>query len=156
MQVAAYIPGVTDSVTSLSGFTEVIPRTIMGATDTVPSDWCVVSRGDLVGYQPWYKTVAGTPDASVEVLGTIYLCGTGTEGITIEMEGTFEFRDGVATTSTPFPMAHQELVDKKRAAFLRKERERVLALFQKTPTPDLPKAVESPGLPSALLKFGAL
>ncbi len=79
-----------------------------------------MSRPVLAGYQPWYKTVVGTPDPSAEVQGTIYINGTSTDSYSLELRGVYEFKNPVNAGSTPALI---------REALLRRERERLMSIL---------------------------
>lgn len=130
-QAAGFIPGVTDSPPgSVTILSEVLPSTYLALTDTVPSSWATVSKRELQGYQTWYKTVVGSPGTDAEVVGYIFLAGTGTETVTLEYEGRFEFSDGVPTGATPAAVKLASTVrEEKVRAARERERNRLLALL---------------------------
>ncbi len=74
-----------------------------------------VSKEDLAGPLPWYKTIPGTAGATEEAPGVVCLSGSGTEPFTLEMRGVMEFKTSVATGNTPSAV--------KLAAMRRQERQ---------------------------------
>ncbi len=99
--VAAYVPGVTDTAPNTITTVGSIPQhAAIGATQTTPSPW-VTLRRELQGYEPWYKTVAGTPDAAQEIQGNIFIATSAATSFAIEIVGVCEFRGPVPLTSTP-------------------------------------------------------
>jgi len=104
---AAFAPGVTDTApTTTVQLTEYLSSVFLGDEETVPSNWVNVDRGALAGMHPWYKTVAGTPEVSEEVVGVIYVrCGGATATPGLEMRGTVEFRAASSTATTPLERA---------------------------------------------------
>lgn len=112
---AGFILGVTDTVPSTFGqVSEIIKHTTIVSSDTEPSAWCMLSGKALRGYQPWYKTVAGSPDTSVEVQGVIYLAGTGTDLITIQIEVEISFSQPLATVDTPLARGAYKVIRDER------------------------------------------
>lgn len=156
LHVAAFIAGVTDASPTASALSECIPRTILYATDSVPSDWTRVPAADLVGYQPWYKTVAGSPSTDVEVLGNIFIAGTTTESYAIEIEGVLEFRDGVPAGATPMPLMRQVQVQAKREKFIAAERARLLGLLSASAATSAPTGNQTPPSPTVQLSNWSL
>jgi hypothetical protein len=74
----------------------------------------------------WYKAVLGSPDAALESQGTIYLNGSGTDLLVVEVDATFEFRTPCATAVTPA---------ERGALECEKEKTRLLKLLGFTPAP---------------------
>ncbi len=115
-----WLPGVTDTApNSTIALAECIQSCILSVRATVPTEWVRLTRSDLQGYEPWYKTVAGTPESADEVQGNLFLTGAGTDGYALEVRGTVEFKVGVNTAFTP---ALKESRDQR-------ERERILRLL---------------------------
>jgi len=100
---ACYLPGVTDtSLTTLVAVGVIPNHTVLGPSQTVPSAWVKLPKQALASYSTWYKTIAGTPDPSVEVQGNVYIVsGLTTAGITLELEGIIQFRAPADPGSTP-------------------------------------------------------
>jgi len=75
---------------------------------TAPTPWHTVSKADLQGLQPWYKSEnisTATPDT---LPGQFYVCCNNvatTTVINVEFDGVFQFRGETNTASTPAPMA---------------------------------------------------
>lgn len=125
MLSAGFVGGVQDTAPSSSSqISELIPSCFRGIQQTVPTDWVHVSQSELAGPLPWYKTVAGTADATEEAPGYICLGGSATSAYTIELRGVYEFKTSVATTNTPME------VELRRR--IREERRRVADLAERT------------------------
>ena len=121
VQAAAFISGVTDTGPSsiLTGV-ETGNATILGAIQTVPSDWVNVPRSILAGQLPYYKTVVGSPDAIDEIQGNLYLLGTGTENVHVEVRGTIEFKQPVDAANTPsLEVRARRILEKEKARLQR-------------------------------------
>jgi len=122
-----YIGGITDTPPA----THVVANsslsaTFVGNTQFVPSKW-VDCSAELSGYQPWYKTIAGTTDPAEEVQGNLFVVtSTATGNFTIEVVGTCVFRDIVSTAETPA---------ERKARALVKERDRLLSVLGSTGVP---------------------
>jgi hypothetical protein len=150
-QVAAFVVGVVDATPTQSGLNQAYGRVVLMNQETVPTEWSVVPAADLVGYQPWYKTIAGSPATTSEVLGNIYICtGSATDDTAIEIQGTFVFRDALAPSLTPM------MVDLKERERLQKviqaqqvERERLVALLAGNAS--VARDTSKPGSPLVLL-----
>ncbi len=101
-QIAAYIPGVTDTQpSSLSDICQVLTATVLGYRQNKASDWTKLGLSQVSSYMPWLKTIAGSPDAAEETIGQIYVVGSSTDTYELEICGEFEFKDIVPTSSTP-------------------------------------------------------
>jgi len=135
-QAVGYIGGIQDTTPStVAQVGELIPSTYIGADATVPSEWVHVSRQDLSGPFPWYKTVAGTTDTPEELPGQIYVCGNTTDAYCIEIRGVFEFKVAVATANTPLAIAARKQLREERALAARaRERTALLSLLAPTPS----------------------
>jgi len=123
---AVYIAGVVDNAPSTAADASVSPYTaVITPTATVPSGWRTVSRRDLVGYQPWYKTIAGSPDPAQEVQGRIYLAGLASDFWTVEVEVVYQFKSPCTSSATPAERGARECA---------LERERLLRILAAAPT----------------------
>lgn len=113
-QVAAFIPGITDTKpATVSDASALLHKSIVSSIQTGGWQKCVVPRKALAGMQPWYKTVVGTPDPAAEVQGVIQVVGTGTDTITLWVSGNVEFMSPIAVANTPkaqlaYQMLHEE------------------------------------------------
>lgn len=130
IQVAAYIAGAVDNPpTTTSDLAITRHACLLGDEVTVPSSWRNVPKTALASYMSWYKTVVGSPAPDTELQGSIYLAGSGTDGYTLEIEATYQFRSLVATSATPKERGFTEM---------RKQREymlRVMGLSPAAPAP---------------------
>ncbi len=133
-QGAAYLGGVTDSTpTTIAQLSEAMSFTFISPVETVPSDWAVVRRADLQGMHPWYKTVAGTTETAEEIVGSIFLVGTGAENVFLEVMGEFEFKDSIATADTPLGRSLRlQIQAERRRVAAEKERNRLIAVLGNT------------------------
>jgi len=126
-QVCAYLPGIVDTPpVNLAQIGEILNCVLIAPGETVASQWSDVPKGVLAGMHPWYKSVAGTPEASEEQQGVICLVETSAAStfVFIEVEGICAFRAAVNAGNTPMERA---LAARKR------ERARILSLIA---TPD--------------------
>jgi len=132
-QALGYVGGLEDTAPStFSQVSELIPSAIKGVGQTVPSSWIRVPRVDLAGPFPWYKTISGAADVTEESPGQIIAVGTGTEAVTIEFKGIFEFKTSVAAANTPSALKMRELVRKERTESARAiERDKLLKILAK-------------------------
>ncbi len=125
-QVASYEPGIVDTAPASSAAgANAINSVVLSTRQSVPTEWCHVDDSTLRTYTQWLKTVAGTPATDVEVQGTIFINGAGTDGYLLEMRGVVEFKNPINAGSTP------ALV---REAMLSRERDRLLAILAASPT----------------------
>lgn len=123
-QAGGYIGAIQDGPpATFAQIVELLPSCIKGVGQTVPTSWVHISKSELAGPFPWYKTIAGTPDATEESPGTIYVVGTGTETVTVEFKGVFEFKTGVNSANTPLALRLREEMRSERLNLVR-ERER--------------------------------
>jgi len=122
VQAAGYFPGVVDNQpTQPAAVLESLNATMIGTGATQPTGWVKVRGDALKGYFPWYKTVQGSLDISEEVQGNIFVVGTGTETYSIELRGWAEFKNPVATGSTPLSRQQRsvQLALKQRETLLK-------------------------------------
>jgi len=130
-QAVGYIGGVQDTPPANAvQVMELLPSTGMRPTQTVPTEWVRVPKMDLAGPFPWYKSIAGTVDATEEFPGQIIVAGTTTEVYTVEIRGLLEFKTSVAAGNTPAEVALRKQLHNARVA---REKElaqkRILALL---------------------------
>jgi hypothetical protein len=126
-QAASFLGGVQDTNPStFAQVTEILASCSKGVGQTTPSSWVRVSKSELAGPFPWYKSVAGTADPTEESPGTISIVGTGTETFIIEFKGVFEFKTSVATGNTPLAIRLRELVRKERIELAQRNERAVL------------------------------
>jgi hypothetical protein len=97
-----WVPGVQDTTPSTRAqVAELMYCAVIGGIATVPTNWVNVSKSDLAGPLPWYKTIQGTADATEEAPGFLVVVGTAVETYVVEYFGVFEFKGSVATANTP-------------------------------------------------------
>jgi hypothetical protein len=119
LQVAGFIGGVQDTAPATTAdMAEVLSSTIKGVGQTVYSEWVKVTRQELAGPFPWYKSIAGAADPTEESPGTLILRGTGTDTYTLEVRGVFEFKTSVSTANTPAALQLRKRVREERLANL--------------------------------------
>jgi hypothetical protein len=99
---AGVVGGVQDTPpATVASVLELLPSTVLAPSETVPTNWVNVTRGDLAGPFPWYKTVAGTADVTEEAPGYVVVAGNSTDTFSLEFRGVFEFKTAVGTGNTP-------------------------------------------------------
>lgn len=140
-QVVCYLPGITDTAPgNFALAAEVVEHVILGNSATTPTEWCRVPKSILSGYTPWYKTIAGTPDPSVEVQGNLYVvnpAGT-TDTYCVEVRGIIQFKGAVPISSTPMVRQLNEM---------RREKDRLLKILAVTPAAEKTSQAD-PGAPA--------
>lgn len=137
MQVAAYLPGVTDNAPSTPADLAVCQHAaILSSVATVPTGWMKVPRFALQSYGSWYKTVVGSPDAAQEVQGNIFLAGNTTDLCVLEVQGEIEFKNPCTTSATPAERGALECAQ---------ERTRLLKLLGLSVVPSQPNSTPTPG-----------
>lgn len=110
---AAWVSGIQDTPpATIADLGELLPFEVMPPRQTVPSSWVNVSRGELAGCFPWYKTIPGGADPTEEQPGALRVVGTSAEPFIIEFRGVFEFKGAIASGNTP---AAQRLQNEMRA-----------------------------------------
>lgn len=120
---AGYVGSVQDTPpANTAAVCEVLPSVYYGSTYTKPSDWVRVSKKDLAGCFPWYKTVPGTADSTEEKPGVLCISGAGTDTPVIELRGVIEFKTAVSANNTP-----AELKLRNELRLLRAREEQALA-----------------------------
>jgi hypothetical protein len=121
-QAACFVIGVTDSKPSnIPEARACLHCSLVSAVETVPSNWVNVPPRALEGMQPWYKTVAGTPDVGQEVMGVIQLVGTLTESISVEVCGRFEFCAPIEASNTPAMQLARKIIHDERVRIAQEE-----------------------------------
>jgi len=114
-QAAGYIGGIQDTAPSTyAQVVELLPSCLKGVGQTIPSSWVHVSKSELAGVFPWYKSIAGSQDPSEESPGSVIVVGTGTEAYNIEFKGVFEFKVAVNSANTPLALKLREAVRKEK------------------------------------------
>ncbi len=133
-QAGGFIGAIQDGPPgSFAQIVELLSSCVKGVGQTVPSSWVHVTRQELAGPFPWYKTIAGTPDATEESPGTIYVAGTGTEAVTVEVKGVFEFKTGVNSANTPLAIRlRQEIRAERLQLYKQRERDTLLRILSPT------------------------
>ncbi len=135
---AAYLPGVTDTYpTTATTNLESLNGCYLSVRATVPTEWVRLNRKDLSGYQPWYKTVQGTPEVADEVQGVINFTGSSSDVVLCEFRGVVEFKNPVNAASTPA---------ERRAKALEMQRKKLLSILAspaETSTLGKPKGIGS-------------
>lgn len=145
----SYLPGVVDATPQFANMNE-IPQTCYFytgagvATQTVPSDWCIVPRNVLKGSLEWYKTAKGAATDWDEQQGTFRLSTdtVAAGSVWFEMRGVCELMGAADPGSTP-----AERVLRRQLA----ERDRLLKLLAlQGPAPSitsdqLGRAAKKPG-----------
>lgn len=130
-----FYSGVPDATPgTLSTISSVSDSVYWARIQTAPSEWCSVPPTTLLGKQPWYKAVAGTPEAVEELQGYLLFVGSGTVSgtVTYEIRGQVEFKDQVDSTATP-PLSEKErwdvvsVIGKKFLELARVRRETLVA-----------------------------
>jgi hypothetical protein len=97
---------------------ELIPSTLLGQTQTTPTNWVDVTKSELAGPAIWYKSIVGGADSWDEAPGYIVVGGTGTDAFTMELYVAIEFKVGLATGNTP-----KEVALRREVRMLRMQRE---------------------------------
>lgn len=121
-QAAGFVGGVQDSPPgSIAAVMELLPSIFLSGSEaagqmstTTPTTWVSVSRQDLAGPLPWYKTIPGTADATEEAPGVLSVVGTGTNTFNLEIRGVFEFKTAVSTANTPAEVTLRRLIREER------------------------------------------
>lgn len=133
-QAAGYVGGVQDAPpATIAQVMELLPSVYLADELTIPTNWVRVSQTDLSGPFPWYKTLAGAADVTEEAPGQIVFGGTGTDVVTIEFEGVFEFKTAVAAGNTPLSLKLREQLRQERLAGERsRERTTLLQILGST------------------------
>ena len=97
-----FVGGIQDTLpTTIPQIGELIPSTLLGPLQTVPSEWVRIPQADIAGPLPWYKSLPGTADATEEAPGAFVFAGGATAIIAIEIRGVIEFKTGVNTGNSP-------------------------------------------------------
>jgi hypothetical protein len=126
----SFEPGIVDTAPgTLGSLSEAVHSTTMSQQSTVPSDWVSVSPGVLAGMHSWYKTVPGTPEASEEIQGSLFVITGAANNINLEVRGVVQFRAAISSTNTPLERA---------LAIRMREKKRVMSLLTDVPTASQP------------------
>jgi len=140
VQAVSFVGGIQDtSPGSLANVFELLPTAVLGSRQTSPTQWVRVSKSELSGALPWYKTIQGTADSTEEAPGQICVAGTTIEAFALEIAGVFEFKGAVATANTPAAVALREDIRQLRVARAdQAARERLVAVLA-TRVQDVPR-----------------
>lgn len=112
---AGFVGGVQDTIpATVTQICELLPAVYYGVTYTKPSDWVRVSKKELAGPLPWYKTVPGSADPTEELPGYICLAGASTDTLIFECRGVLEFKTAVSSSNTPAMVKLREEMRKER------------------------------------------
>jgi hypothetical protein len=104
-----YIGGVQDvAPATVAQIGELLPSTVFGSRQTVPSNWVNVPRADLAGALPWYKTIAGGADATEEAPGYICFFAGTTDILLYEIFARVECKTAVAAGNSPVEVELRE------------------------------------------------
>ncbi len=130
-QAAGWVSGIQDTPPATTATTmELIPSCFLSNYQQVPTKWVNVSKADLAGPLPWYKSVLGAADATEESPGVIVVNGTGANTYYLEILATYEFKGGVAPANTPEALAMlRRFHELKAAKELLCERQRLLGII---------------------------
>lgn len=141
-QTAVFIPGVVDTPSGgqQSSLAQLRHHVTLTPRCTVPTRWARLPRSVLMSYQPWFKTIAGTPSADTEYQGKLFIAGNGTDSFHCEIKGVCEFRQLVVAGMTPMLSYDQRML---------REKQRLLSILSFSPT-SLP-APAAPSWPGASL-----
>ncbi len=128
---AGFVGGAQDTLPATKPtIMELLPSIYYGTTYTKPSEWCTVSKSELAGPFPWYKSINGAADTTEEAPGYFVFAGTGTDNPVFEIKGVLEFKTSVATADTPLAKKLlAQLREERRLAAIGREREAVLKVF---------------------------
>lgn len=146
---AGFVGGVQDTApATFAQIGELLPSVILAGDTTVPTEWCKVSKQDLAGPLPWYKSVLGAADATEEQPGILCFAGTTTEVFLLEARGVYEFKTAVNSANTPQELALQAQFREARAARIREvERTKLLMVLSPKPSQSMPPVVVLPSPP---------
>ncbi len=111
------VEGVPDTLpTTVATITDLLPSvTHMGANQSRWSQWVTIPKSMLAGQIPWYQTSAGTFPSVAEVPCTFVFVGGSTSAvIALEILWTAQFKSQVPTTSTPMQLALAERIRAER------------------------------------------
>lgn len=135
-QAIGYVGGSQDTLpATIATIMELLPAGYMAGSYTKPMDWISVSKGELAGPFPWYKSINGTADTSEEGPGYICIAGSTTDNFVYELYATFEFKTAVAPANTPLArQALQALQTERKEKELLRERAALLRVLAMPPT----------------------
>lgn len=133
---ATTAPATVQTITELGKFSLVTTK------QTSHGQWVRVPKSLMMGQMPFYQTQGGSTGADVaeEDCGTMYLFGSSTGPLSVEISGTILFKSPVDGTNTPLSLpaamralavAQQELelAQKCHDAVVEKERQRLLRIL---------------------------
>jgi hypothetical protein len=132
-----FVGGVQDSPPATVAQTmELLSSCIQSSFATVPTEWVRVSKSEMAGPLPWYKTVQGTADSTEESPGQIVITGNGTDSFLVEYRGVFIFKTSLATANTPVALAlRQRVREERQRAVQTVERNDLLRVLGSSPLP---------------------
>ena len=114
IQAAGFYPGVTDNApATFNDICENVMSCLKAGNQTVPTEWISVPEVVLRGYVDWYKTVAGSIDAALERVGTLFVYDGASGAVLVEFRGTFEFKGPANTGATPAERQRRMLLEEK-------------------------------------------
>jgi len=132
-QVVAYVgkTATTVALTTLLELTETGNYSILSSGNTSNGNWVNVPKSILAGMLPWYQTQGGNAasDTEEDNQGTLYLLGSATQPIHLEVRGVIDLSMAADPANTPTPVGvlqkRIELMEERlRAAKLIDENER--------------------------------
>jgi hypothetical protein len=134
-QAAGFVGGVQDTPPgTIVQVGELLPSCLQTINHTAPTEWVKVAKKELSGPFPWYKSIAGGPDASEESPGAIMVAGASSDGFNLEIRGVIEFKTAVSTGNTPLQVALHERIRQERVALsLARDRTALLRILQGSP-----------------------
>lgn len=114
MHAAGFYPGVTDNApATFNDISENVMSCLRSWNHAIPTEWVEIPPVVLAGYVGWYKTVAGSIDAALERVGTIFVYGSSTNAVTLEFRGVCEFKGPANTGATPALRQRRMLLEEK-------------------------------------------
>lgn len=117
MAAAGFCGGMEDTPpATLATISELIPSCFMPGHQQTPSAWIRVSKKELQGPFPWYKTIQGTVDTTEESPGQMcFLINSNTTStLYVEFKGVFEFKTSIASGNTPMYLEFLKKVREER------------------------------------------
>lgn len=137
--VAGYVPGVQDTPpNSQANVVELISSTTLGSRQTTPTSWVSVSKKDLAGPFPWYKSLPGTADPTEEIPGAIYIAGVTTDPYILDLQIVFEFKSSIASNNTPLELPLRTQIREVRVHAARERRKKEVLNLLGTSSRSLP------------------
>jgi len=128
---AGWVGGIQDTPpATFATVMELLPSTFTKGNLTVYSEWVNVTKADLQGALPWYKTIAGAATDVEEQPGQLVLAGSASDSYFLEIKGVIEFKTAVASGNTPAELVLREKLRAERInRHLAHEQQRVVALL---------------------------